>query len=103
MLSTVGVLISVFLVAALFWLFLGWIGISIPFLVALLFGAIIAPTDAVAVLGILTKVGVPKSLETKVVGESLFNDGVGIVTFIAVSSLAFGWRPSSEFSLRARV
>lgn len=89
-LSTIGVVLSTFVVGLIFWVSLGWIGIEIPFVVALLFGAIVSPTDAVAILGILKKVGVPKSLEIKVVGESLFNDGVGVVVFFAVSALAFG-------------
>jgi len=83
-------MLSTAISGTLYWLGLGWLGIPIPFIVALLFGAIISPTDAVAVLGILRKVGVPKTLETKVVGESLFNDGVGVVVFLAISTLAFG-------------
>ena len=56
--------------------------IQISFTYCLLFGALISPTDPVAVLGILKKAGAPKSLETKITGESLFNDGVGVVVFM---------------------
>ncbi len=81
-LATVGVLLSTFVVGGLAWLVLSWVGIPTPFLVCLLFGALISPTDPIAVLGIMTRVGAPKSLEVKVAGESLFNDGVGVVVFL---------------------
>jgi CPA1 family monovalent cation:H+ antiporter len=86
--ATLGVITSTFLVAGLSYLLFNAIGISIPFLHCLLFGALISPTDPIAVLGILKKAGVPKSLETKIVGESLFNDGIGVVVFITIFQLA---------------
>ena len=79
--STFGVLVSAFLVGASVFLILQLIGLDINFIYCLLFGALISPTDPIAVLGILKKAGVPKKLEAKIVGESLFNDGVGVVIF----------------------
>ena len=86
-LATVGVLVSTLLVGGLSYLALDLVGLHTPFMVCLLFGALISPTDPIAVLGIMTRVGAPKSLEVKVAGESLFNDGVGVVVFLTVLSL----------------
>ncbi|NBC07147.1 MAG: sodium:proton antiporter [Bacteroidetes bacterium] len=86
--ATLGVVTSTFLVAGLSYFMLNGLGIEIPFLHCLLFGALISPTDPIAVLGILKKAGVPKSLETKIIGESLFNDGIGVVIFITIFQLA---------------
>lgn len=86
--ATLGVLTSTFLVAGLSYFMLNGLGIKISFLHCLLFGALISPTDPIAVLGILKKAGVPKSLETKIIGESLFNDGIGVVIFITIFQLA---------------
>lgn len=82
--STLGVLISTFLVGALLYYTLVFLHNSIPFLHCLLFGALISPTDPVAIMGILKKAGIIKSLEVKIVGESLFNDGVGYVLFLTI-------------------
>ena len=90
LMATVGVLMSTFLVGASMWYVLQVLGIPIPFLWALVFGALISPTDPVAVLGILKTIKVPKSLEAKIAGESLFNDGVGIVVFTIVLAIAAG-------------
>ena len=65
-------------------------GAGLPYLYCLLFGALISPTDPIAVLGILKTAGAPKSLETKMAGESLFNDGVGIVLFLVILDLVTG-------------
>lgn len=89
-LATGGVLASTFIVGGLTWLVLDYLGVGISFLYCLLFGALISPTDPVAVLGILDSVGAPKSLETTITGESLFNDGVGVVVFLIVLELASG-------------
>ena len=84
LLATVGVVTSTFLVGGLMWFIFGLVGIEMPFIYCLLFGALISPTDPIAVLSILKTLGVPKSLETKIAGESLFNDGVGVVVFLVV-------------------
>jgi len=85
--ATLGVVTSTFLVGALSFFLFNALGISISFLHCLLFGALISPTDPIAVLGILKQAGVPKDLETKIVGESLFNDGIGVVVFITIYQL----------------
>ncbi len=100
--STIGVLISTFIVAALLYVIVPWFGISIDFINCLLFGALISPTDPIAVLGILKKANISPTLEMKITGESLFNDGVAVVFFITiyeirqtgidhVSGLQIGW------------
>lgn len=88
--ATMGVLISTFIVGAGSWLLLDFLGIGLPFIWCLVFGALISPTDPVAVLGILKTVKVPESLEAKIAGESLFNDGVGVVVFTIVVAIAVG-------------
>lgn len=89
-LASVGVVISTFIVGTGAWYVLGWLGVELPFIYCLLFGALIAPTDPIAVMGILKTVGAPKSLETKIAGESLFNDGVAVVVFIVLLGIASG-------------
>ncbi len=88
--ATVGVLTSTFLVGGMsYYLFMA-LGHQVEFIHCLLFGALISPTDPIAVLGIMKKAGVPKKLETKIVGESLFNDGVGVVIFLTIFTIAGG-------------
>ena len=82
LLATAGVLLSTFIVGGLAYLLLGALGLGAPFLYCLLFGALISPTDPIAVMGALKRAGIAKSLETKIAGESLFNDGVGVVVFV---------------------
>ncbi len=79
-----GVILSTVIIAALFFCFSTILHIDIDFIYCLLFGALISPTDPIAVLGILTKANVPKKIESIIVGESLFNDGIGVVIFIAL-------------------
>ncbi|WP_397447949.1 cation:proton antiporter [Polaribacter sp. R77954] len=86
--STLGVLTSTFLVGGAIFGLLQVFNFSVDFIYCLLFGALISPTDPIAVLGILKKAGVPKKLETKIVGESLFNDGVGVVVFLTIFQIA---------------
>lgn len=86
--STLGVITSTFLVGGVMYFMLQFLGFNIEFIYCLLFGALITPTDPIAVLGILKKAGVPKKLETKIVGESLFNDGVGVVVFLTIFQIA---------------
>lgn len=88
--STIGVVISTFLVGFGMFYLLPFLGIQLPFIYCLLFGALISPTDPVAVLSILKQANVSKSLETKVAGESLFNDGMAVVVFTVVLQLAIG-------------
>ncbi|RLA30510.1 MAG: sodium:proton antiporter [Gammaproteobacteria bacterium] len=90
LMATLGILISTFLIGWVMWLLLNFFGIDIPFMWALVFGALISPTDPVAVLGLFKTVKVPESLEAKMAGESLLNDGVGVVVFTIVVAIAVG-------------
>ncbi|RKZ12857.1 sodium:proton antiporter [bacterium] len=87
-LATIGVVLSTFLMGGLFYLLLRLFDIQIPFIYALLFGALISPTDPIAVMGVLRGAKAPKRLETMIIGESLFNDGVGVVVFSVILGIA---------------
>lgn len=82
LLAVVGTLLSTVIVAGLTYAALQWLGFDIGFIWCLLFGALISPTDPIAVMGILASANAPKSLNTVISGESLFNDGVGVVIFM---------------------
>ena len=90
LMATIGVLISTAVVGAATWALAGWLGLELPFMWALVFGALISPTDPIAVLSILKTVSVPPLLQAKITGESLFNDGVGVVVFTILLALAVG-------------
>ncbi|MGY5450619.1 cation:proton antiporter [Agarivorans sp. MS3-6] len=81
--------LSSFLVAGLLWLVLPWIGLPLDFIYCLLFGALISPTDPIAVLAIVKKMQAPQQISIQVEGESLFNDGFGLVMFVSVFGIAF--------------
>jgi CPA1 family monovalent cation:H+ antiporter len=89
-LATVGVVASTFMVGSAIYFVLGWLNIHLSYIYCLIFGALIAPTDPVAVLAILKTVKAPKSIETKIAGESLFNDGIGVVVFLVLVGIATG-------------
>lgn len=82
--ATLGVLISTFIVGGLTFSIAQLLSIELPFLHALLFGALISPTDPIAVMAILKKASIAKSLGIKIEGESLFNDGIGVVVFSGI-------------------
>ena len=89
-LSTASVILSTLMVGAGFCAVARLFGVEVPFVWSLVFGALISPTDPVAVLGILKSARVPATLEATIAGESLFNDGVGIVVFSIVLAVALG-------------
>ncbi|MFS8083332.1 MAG: cation:proton antiporter [Ginsengibacter sp.] len=86
--ATIGVIISTIIVATLLYFTLHVFGLQVNYLYCLIFGALISPTDPIAVVGILKKAGIRPSLEAKISGESLFNDGVGVVLYITFYEVA---------------
>jgi CPA1 family monovalent cation:H+ antiporter len=89
-LATVGVVLSTVIVGGAAYLLALLLGRSLPLLYCMLFGALISPTDPIAVLGIMRRVGVSQSLETTISGEALFNDGTGVVVFLTLFGLLTG-------------
>jgi CPA1 family monovalent cation:H+ antiporter len=101
LLATIGVLISTAIVGSGIWLIAGLFGQDFPFVWALVFGALISPTDPVAVLSVMKTVKVTRSLQAKIAGESLFNDGMGVIAFtvllaIAMASTGMGTTAAGE-------
>lgn len=88
--ASIGVVASTFLIGGLSYVCFPLVGLEMPFIYCLLFGALISPTDPIAVLGILKSANAPKSLEVKIAGESLFNDGVAVVVFLIIAGIAAG-------------
>jgi CPA1 family monovalent cation:H+ antiporter len=88
LLAIVGTLLSTCIVGGMTWLVLRWLDLGIPLLHALLFGALISPTDPIAVLGIMKSVGASRQLEVQMAGVSLFNDGLGVVVFLVLLQIS---------------
>jgi CPA1 family monovalent cation:H+ antiporter len=88
LLAALGTAASTFLIGGLTWLAFDRLGAPTPFIYCLLFGALISPTDPISVLGIMKRVGASRAMETQVAGESLFNDGIGVVFFLALLEVA---------------
>ncbi|MEO5821790.1 MAG: sodium:proton antiporter [Vicinamibacteraceae bacterium] len=87
-LATVGVVLSVAMVGGLTWVVSRLLGLGLSLQVCLMFGALISPTDPIAVMGLLKELRAPASLEAQIAGESLFNDGVGVIVFLGLMSMA---------------
>jgi CPA1 family monovalent cation:H+ antiporter len=94
-LAVAGVAISTFVFGTTIYFALQWIGLELSYAWCLLFGALISPTDPIAVIGILKDAKVPRTLEIKIAGESLFNDGIGVVAFVVLSEIALGGQEAS--------
>lgn len=92
-LATFSTFLSTFLIATGLWGLCGLLGFEIPYLYCLLFGALISPTDPIAVLAIVKKLKAPKQIAVQIEGESLFNDGIGLVIFMALFTAAFSGEP----------
>ncbi|WP_029528252.1 cation:proton antiporter [Polaromonas glacialis] len=99
-LALIGTMVSTLIVGYGIWTALPWVGLELPLMYCLVFGALISPTDPIAVMGILKSAGAPKDLELVIAGESLFNDGVGVVIFaLLLGMLVSGDTPSTGSAL----
>ena len=87
-LATVGTFSSTFIVSVMAYYLFRIFNLQIPYICCLLFGGLISPTDPISVMGILKTAGIPQTLELKIAGESLFNDGVGVVIFLTIMEVA---------------
>ena len=97
-LAGIGTIVSAALIAIALYFMLPLFGFDLPFIWCLLFGALISPTDPIAVMGILASAGAPKSIETVIAGESLFNDGLGVVIFVLLLGiLSSGDIPTANY------
>ncbi len=99
LLATAGVLLSTAIIGLGSYFILDLIGLELPLIYCLLFGSLISPTDPVAVMSILKTAGAPKDLEVKIAGESLFNDGIAVVIFLALLGIANGSADASVLGI----
>lgn len=98
-LATASVVGATFLIGGGAWLLFRLLGLEVPLIYCLLFGALISPTDPIAVLGVLRSAGAPEPLETKITGESLFNDGVAVVVFLVIAGIAIDGQELTTFGV----
>lgn len=96
--ATISVVLSAFIISVILYYIAPYFGIQIPYIYCLLFGTLISPTDPIVVLGILKQAKVPKIIETKITGDSLFNDGVAVVMFAVVLQIATNPSFDADFS-----